>query len=510
MEDPLVGRVLVGRARLDTWIEDGGSGRVYRGTWLQTGAPAAFKLMWGEDAGAERSRVRFRREAEALGRAAHPGVVELLGAFESGALVGLATAWIEGGNLGARVAGRGPLSEDELRALGAAVAGALAHVHAQGLLHRDLKPENLLLGEEGPRLVDFGLALASEEAGPRLTEHGTVVGTPAFVAPEQVLGEPLDARTDLYGLGAVLWFAAAGRAPFEGPAMSVLQRVVAEAAPPLGAHAAVAPSLAALVDQLLERDPELRPRSALEVQERLSSTRSSLPASPSGPGWGRWGLVGAAASAIVLASAWVALNSTLEPSTRPVVSMVATSSTPPPRESPRSGLLDASKPAPAEQERAEQERALPERAEPERAEPERVEPERVEQEGAVLERALPERAVQAPQPPRRSAPTPRPRRVRRAAPPREKPKPAAPVPEARPAETRPARAQAEPARVDASALVRRYAEVGRRLERVGGSELRRSLLERHRKLPLQAALRDEARRPALLQALEKLEVEARD
>ena len=285
-EDPLIGRVLAGRYRVLAAHSSGGSGQVYRAEHVGTARAIAIKVLWGEETGSERARARFRREATSASRLSHPNIVEVIDFVEEGAFVFLALGWVDGPDLGRRVDRGGALEEREVARVGREVALALGHAHEHGVLHRDLKPDNILLEPEGRvRVVDFGLAMALDEAGPRLTEHGMLVGTPAFVSPEQIGGDPLGPPSDLYGLGAVLWFALVGRPPFEGSAMAILQRVLGEAAPPVRTRSPrrIGAPMATLVDRLLERDPSVRPRTASEVAERLAAIERS-PSAPSSGG----------------------------------------------------------------------------------------------------------------------------------------------------------------------------------------------------------------------------------
>jgi serine/threonine-protein kinase len=162
--------------------------------------------------------LRFAREAKALARLDHPHIVKT---FDAGVANGqryLAMELVRGGSLKERLQ-RGPLEWHQAVRLAAQVAQALAHAHAAGVIHRDLKPGNIMLDDEGTaRLMDFGLAHVSDVSA--MTRTGTVMGTVYYLSPEQAVGKRVDARSDLYSLGAVLYEMVTGLPPFTGPSAS--------------------------------------------------------------------------------------------------------------------------------------------------------------------------------------------------------------------------------------------------------------------------------------------------
>ena len=195
---------------------------------------------------------------------------------------------------------RGPLPAAEAATLVRDLARGLAHVHARGVLHRDLKPHNVLFDERGaPKLVDFGLALLAGEG--RLTRTGELVGTPAYMAPEQLLGRPVDERTDVYGLGGVLYHALTGRPPFVGQVgLALLQQVVQEDPPRVRSLAPETPrALEAVCAQCLHKDPAARPPSAAALAEALERALAASPARR-----GRWVLAGALGVVALAIAAW--------------------------------------------------------------------------------------------------------------------------------------------------------------------------------------------------------------
>ncbi|MCO5167191.1 MAG: bifunctional serine/threonine-protein kinase/formylglycine-generating enzyme family protein [Planctomycetes bacterium] len=278
----------------------GAMGVVWAATHVETGARVAVKVL---PTSAERGQVeRFRREGQAQAAVdGHPNVVRVFGAGEAAGCLYLAMEVVTGGDLVGRLR-QGPLPPAEAARVVAALARGLAHVHRHGVLHRDLKPHNILFDEAGaPRLADFGVARL--RGAERLTRTGDIVGTPSYAAPEQVDPEvgAVDERTDVYGLGAVLYHCLTGRPPFEGEFARVLRQVLLEPPPPLGAE--VPPALRAVCLKALAKAPDARFPSAAALGEALEA---ALAAPPAG-GRRRGARVGAAALAFIAAAAAAAL-----------------------------------------------------------------------------------------------------------------------------------------------------------------------------------------------------------
>ena len=239
-------------------------GAVFLARHEETGAVRALKLL---PAGADGElEARFLREAEAMGRVdGHPNVVRVFGAGREAGHLFLVMEAVEGEDLERRLARDGPLAPAAAVELALALCRALAHVHARGILHRDLKPANVLLEPDGrPRVTDFGLArLTGAEA---LTRTGDYLGSPAWMAPEQADGSGVDERTDVYGLGAVLYAALCGRPPFgaevRGVAAVLAQVLTQPPPPPSRVNPTVPRALEALVLRCLAKDPAARYPSA--------------------------------------------------------------------------------------------------------------------------------------------------------------------------------------------------------------------------------------------------------
>lgn len=239
---------------------------LYRAREARSGTPAALKVMHPQFAAARSALRRFQQEAETLRRLRHRHIVDVL---EHGTLADgrpfIAMEWLEGRDLAAELAARGPFSAREALELLEQVGSALKAAHGAGVVHRDLKAQNVvvLAGEAGPRvkLVDFGVAklLAPEEPGSAMTSTGLVLGTPLSMAPEQIRGETPDARTDLYGLGVLLYQLVTGQPPFQGTTQVELEEQHLHAPVPRASERAPVPAaLDAVVGRCLEKRREDR------------------------------------------------------------------------------------------------------------------------------------------------------------------------------------------------------------------------------------------------------------
>src|SRR5256714_2377329 len=262
---------IAGRYSLERELGRGGMGVVYLAREVRLDRPVAIKLLPPSKASDPKLRERFLREARTAAKLSHPNVIPIHAVEEIAEFVFFAMAYIEGETLTERVRNRGPLAPSEASRVLRDVAWALAYAHGQGVIHRDVKPDNILLENGGRVLVaDFGIASAVAGAGALTT--GEVVGTPEFMSPEQALGEPVDARSDLYSLGVVGYFACSGALPFEAEkATDVLAKQVTEPAPPLSAVAPLVPRrLAQAIDRCLAKDPTDRPDGPAALAEQLS------------------------------------------------------------------------------------------------------------------------------------------------------------------------------------------------------------------------------------------------
>ena len=260
---------LAGRYSIDRELGRGGMGIVYLAREVHLDRLVAIKLLPPALASSTDLRERFLREARMAAKLTHPNIIPIHAVEESGAFVFYVMAFVEGESLADRVRTRGPVSSTEATRILREVAWALAFAHAQGLVHRDIKPDNILIESSTGRalVADFGIAAAFGEA-----IDDRVVGTPEFMSPEQALGGALDARSDLYALGATAFFALSGQLLFEGASPTeVLARQVTESPRPLASLGVAVPrKLAALVDRCLAKDPSHRPSSAQALGEQLN------------------------------------------------------------------------------------------------------------------------------------------------------------------------------------------------------------------------------------------------
>lgn len=257
-EDPRV----VGSFRLHRRLGAGGMGVVYLGS-DKKGQRVALKVIRPDLAEDQEFRSRFAREVSAARRIRGGCTARLVAADLEAERPWFATQYVPGPSLHDKVADEGPLGAAEVAAVGAALSEGLVAVHEAGVVHRDLKPSNILLSPKGPRIIDFGIAWATGAS--TLTHVGTAVGSPGFLAPEQVRGAAVTPATDVFSLGATLAYASMGDSPFgHGSSEVMLYRVVHEEAQLQGVPDALAP----LVRACLAKDPEERP-STLQLSLRL-------------------------------------------------------------------------------------------------------------------------------------------------------------------------------------------------------------------------------------------------
>ncbi len=250
-EDPRV----LGGYRLLGRLGAGGMGRVYLGR-SAGGRTVAVKVVHAHFAVDDQFRARFRREIESARRVGGAWTAPVLDADPDAAVPWVATGYAAGPSLAQAVADLGPLAEHSVRALGAGLAEALAAVHALGLVHRDVKPSNVLLTLDGPLLIDFGIARATEGTA-SLTSTGVSVGSPGYMAPEQILGKGAAGAADVFSLGAVLAFAATGVSPFSGDSSAALLYKVVHEEPELGSP--LVGDLRELVAGCLAKNPRTVP-----------------------------------------------------------------------------------------------------------------------------------------------------------------------------------------------------------------------------------------------------------
>jgi len=240
--------------------------------------PIAVKMLASHLAHVGAARERFAREGRAAAAVVHEHVVAIYNVETSGEIPFLVMQYVPGRSLQSRIDTEGPLAVEEILRIGMQAASGLAAAHAQGLVHRDVKPSNILLEETVERavLTDFGLARAIDDAS--LTHTGVLAGTPHYMSPEQATGAAIDHRSDLFSLGAVLYFMATGHPPFRADgALAVLHRICHEPHRPVWqSNNEVPDALSELIDRLLEKKPSRRPLTAGAIAEQLAATLSHV------------------------------------------------------------------------------------------------------------------------------------------------------------------------------------------------------------------------------------------
>jgi serine/threonine protein kinase len=217
------------------------------------GALVTVKLLRGGWAASQRARARFVKEAAVAQRVAAPHTARLIDAKVTGDRPYIVSEFVEGSSLQQVVRDEGPLTGGRLRGLALRTAGALTAIHRADVVHRDLKPANVVLGPDGAKVIDFGIARALDGATPMTTSP---VGTPAYMSPEQIEDEPVGPPADVFAWGATMVFAATGRPPFGSGSNAAVMRRIAERAPDLGD---LRGPLRDLVERCLDKNPAARP-----------------------------------------------------------------------------------------------------------------------------------------------------------------------------------------------------------------------------------------------------------
>jgi eukaryotic-like serine/threonine-protein kinase len=259
----------VGHYEITGTLGEGGMGIVYAARDVRLDRTVALKMIRRastDPAAAE----RLRREARAAASVSHPNICQLYDIGEEAGDLFIAMEYLEGESLAARLA-RAPVPPPEAIRIALATLAALDALHARGLMHRDLKPSNIFLSPHGVKLLDFGLARAidASDMETQLTQPGMVLGTPHYLSPEQVLGQPVDARSDLFAAGTVLYEMLTGRPPFSGASVPQLAHAIAYEHPPaLGGSSAVT-TIDRVIHKAIAKRPQHRYASAGEMADDL-------------------------------------------------------------------------------------------------------------------------------------------------------------------------------------------------------------------------------------------------
>ncbi len=280
--DPWVGKLLCDRYRVEALLGAGGMGAVYRAVHVHMRKNVALKVLHRQMTYVPEAVARFEREAVAAARITHPNVAAAtdFGRLPDGSFY-LALEFVEGSSLRRLIHEQGALPTVRAVNIVRQIAEALEAAHAQGVVHRDLKPENVMLLDRGHqrdfvKVLDFGIAKVSSEGdGEKLTQMGSVFGTPDYMSPEQAAGQPVDHRSDLYALGVVFYELLTGDTPFGGDSIAVvLAGHMHQPPPPL--PAAVDWRLADIISRLLAKDPADRHQSARQLINELLALRLSV------------------------------------------------------------------------------------------------------------------------------------------------------------------------------------------------------------------------------------------
>ena len=269
--------MIAGRYRLDDLLGRTAMSEVWRAKDLELGRAVAIKLL-----GPEADTGRFEREARAVAALAHPNITHLYDYGHSEGRPYIVLEYLPGGTLEDWLRDRKPLPDGETREIAAGIAAGLAHAHARGIVHRDLKPANVLFDEDGrPKLADFGLAQMAAAGEGTLTEEGTLLGTAAYISPEQAHGEPATVASDVYSFGVILYRLLTGRLPFESSDPMELVMLHRDAPPPpVAQFRADAPAqLESTTMACLAKDPVDRPADGAALLGELG-----LPAGGTGLG----------------------------------------------------------------------------------------------------------------------------------------------------------------------------------------------------------------------------------
>ena len=315
----------IGRYRILRPLGSGGMGEVYAAEDERLRRKVAIKLIAQSKAGDSQARERFEREAQAASALNHPNICTIFEINDHEGHPFLVMELLEGRDLG-KVAATGPAELSDVLKWGVQIADALAAAHAQGIVHRDIKPANIFITDRGyAKVLDFGLAKLQEPGGNHatvsklstaLTQLGSPMGTVAYMSPEQARGEELDARTDLFSLGAVLYEVTTGKPPFPGPTPAVIFSSILTGKPtPLTEFRSDVPvELERIVNKAMEKEREARYQSGEELKQDLSRLRRASEERPESLKFARaerrrfpWGWIGAAVCFVVAIVAAFAL-----------------------------------------------------------------------------------------------------------------------------------------------------------------------------------------------------------
>jgi serine/threonine protein kinase len=273
----------LGSYRLIDRLGAGGMGEVWRAEDTRLLRPVAIKILSERIANDPEWKARFLREARTIAQLNHPNIATIYSIEQEADKLFIAMELVEGESLAA-VLSHGVLEPVEAVRIIRQVAEALAEAHDKGIVHRDIKPDNVIVGKRGVKVLDFGIAkqITATTDTPTLTQAGLIVGTPFYMSPEQALGRPVDARSDLFSVGVVLYEMLAGKRPFEGESVTetMMNIIMQEPVEISTVVPKVPPSLADVINRALQKKPERRFGSAGEMGDALAKVDFKQPPPP--------------------------------------------------------------------------------------------------------------------------------------------------------------------------------------------------------------------------------------
>jgi hypothetical protein len=286
VEDVAAGTVLGDRYELHEVVGSGGMASVWRAIDRVLDRPVAVKILHAWLAEDPSFLGRFKAEAMASARLTHPNIVNVFDTGADGPIAYIVMEMFDGETLADRLARTGPLEPGAAAAMTVQVLNGLQFAHEHGVIHRDMKPANVLVGADGRvKVTDFGIAKAAYAAAEDPTTTGKVLGSVPYLAPEQVEGEPIDARADVYGVGAMLYELLTGRPPFraETDIATAMLRLTSDPIPPRAVRAGIPRALDAIVLRALARDPDARFATAADMAAALSRFQGGAPSPAAAP-----------------------------------------------------------------------------------------------------------------------------------------------------------------------------------------------------------------------------------
>jgi serine/threonine-protein kinase len=290
-EEPITPGDQVGGYEIVRELGRGGMGRVYLATDPRLRRTVALKALAPNLTREPAQRERLRREARAAAALSHPGICTVYALDEVDGQLYIASEYVDGATLADEIRSGLRPSRDALTATARELAAALASAHAKAIVHRDLKPENVMRTHDGRlKILDFGLAQvrAAMADPPGITQPGMLIGTPAYMAPEQINGQPADQRSDVFALGVLLYEYASGAHPFaSGSTLATVARVLDGQAPPIAGRADVSSGLAAVIARCLSKSPGDRFGSAAEIVAAIDAAPTDAPAAADRAVWWR-------------------------------------------------------------------------------------------------------------------------------------------------------------------------------------------------------------------------------